>query len=96
MKSVLIPTGDRLLLERLAPEVNQSSSIVIPESAVKQNQKFRVVAVGPGRVVNGARVPMDVAVGDIVLLGQYAGAELEVAGRPVFLASQEEVLAVIA
>ena len=91
----LQPTGDRLLLQRLAPESQQRGSIVIPDSAVTQNQKFKVLAVGPGKVVNGVRAPMDVAVGDIVLLGQYAGASLEVNGIPVFLAAQDEVLAVI-
>lgn len=92
---VLKPLGNRVLLGRMAPEKAASSMIVIPDSAERPSQRFKVLAVGPGRVVDGVRTPMDVKEGDVVLLGRYAGAEVEVGGVPMFVAEVDEIMAVV-
>jgi len=93
--TTLRPLSDRVLLQRLAPVRQQSGSIVIPDSAVQERHEFKVIAVGPGRVLNGVLQPMDVKVGDTVLLGAYAGTNVEVDGQPVFICALEEILAVL-
>ena len=84
----ITPNEKKLLIERLAPEQLKSSMIVIPESAQRRSQMFKVIAVGGGIDVVGA--------GDTVLLGQYAGTEIEVGGRTLMFIHIDEVLGVIA
>jgi chaperonin GroES len=91
----LQPLGNKIILQRLAPEQRADSLIVVPDSAQEQNQKFHVVAVGPGVFVNGHRVPMQVKPGDTVLLSRYGGGTVEVGGVPVFIALEDDVLAVV-
>ena len=93
---MLKPTENRVLLQRFAPEKLQSAAgLVIPDSAETKSQRFKVLAVGPGKVVNGVRIPMEVQVGDTVLLGKYAGTDVEVNGANAFIASEDEILAVL-
>lgn len=81
------PTGKRVLLQRLAPEAPKSSSIIIPDTAIAPSQQFRVIAIGP-------KVE-DIAVGETVLMGRYAGAEVEIQGRTFLIVEMEEILAIV-
>jgi chaperonin GroES len=69
--------------------------LFIPDSAKEKPQHGEVLAVGPGRFDEGARVPMDLAVGDRVLFGKYSGAEVVVDGEPLLILRESDVLAVL-
>ena len=76
-------------------ENTTSSGIVIPDTAKEKPQEGTVVAVGPGRFEDGARVPLDVAVGDTVIYSKYGGTEVKVEGDEYLILSARDVLAVV-
>jgi len=69
--------------------------IVIPDTAKEKPQEGTVLAVGPGRFEDGARVPLDVAVGDVVLFSKYGGTEVKLGTDEYLVLSARDVLAVI-
>ena len=90
------PLHDRIIVDRLAEGEGQIRGIIIPDSAREKPQQGTVVAVGQGRVAkNGTRVPLDVKPGDQVLFGKYAGQEIRLDGKDLFIMKEEDVLAVI-
>lgn len=91
------PLDDRVLLKGISDMQTSVSGIIIPETASKDRpQKAEVLAVGPGILKkDGSRVPMDVKVGDIVLVSKYAADEVKVDGEEYYIIHQSSVLAVI-
>ncbi|WP_106403409.1 co-chaperone GroES [Actinocorallia populi] len=95
-KVVLKPLEDRIVVQPLEAETTTASGLVIPDTAKEKPQEGTVVAVGPGRVDDkGARVPMDVAVGDVVLYSKYGGTEVKYSGEEYLVLSARDVLAVV-
>ena len=91
----LKPLEDRIVVRANEEENTTSSGIVIPDTAKEKPQEGSVVAVGPGRFEDGARVPLDVAVGDNVIYSKYGGTEVKVEGDEYLILSARDVLAVI-
>jgi len=90
------PLEDRVVVQANEAETTTASGIVIPETAKEKPQEGTVLAVGPGRIDdNGNRVPIDVAVGDVVLYSKYGGTEVKYAGEEYLVLSARDVLAVI-
>jgi chaperonin GroES len=90
------PLEDRVVVQANEAETTTASGIVIPDTAKEKPQEGTVVAVGPGRFDdNGARVPLDVHVGDVVLYSKYGGTEIKYAGEEYLVLSARDVLAVI-
>ena len=73
----LVPLGDRVVLKQVEAEETTKSGIVLPGQAQEKPQQAEVVAVGPGGVVDGKEVKMEVAVGDKVIYSKYSGTELK-------------------
>ena len=94
----LRPLEDRLVVEAIDESETMVSGIIIPETVSKEKpQKGRVLAVGPGKFdSNGKRVPMEVAVGDIVLFTKYGPTEVKIEGKDLLVLNQSDVLAVVA
>ena len=91
------PLEDRVVIKTLEAEQTTASGLVIPDTAKEKPQEGEVVAVGPGRVDdNGNRVPVDVAVGDVVIYSKYGGTEVKYDGEEYLVLSARDVLAVIA
>ena len=91
------PLEDRIVVRQVEAEQTTASGLVIPDTAKEKPQEGEVVAVGPGRVAeNGARVPVDVEVGDKVIYSKYGGTEVKYAGAEYLVLSARDVLAVIA
>ena len=91
------PLEDRIVVRQVEAEQTTASGLVIPDTAKEKPQEGEVVAVGPGRVAeNGARVPVDVEVGDKVIYSKYGGTEVKYAGEEYLVLSARDVLAVIA
>ena len=95
-KVVLKPLEDRIVVQPLEAEQVTASGLVIPDTAKEKPQEGKVLAVGPGRFDDkGARVPVDVQVGDVVLYSKYGGTEVKYAGEEYLVLSARDVLAVI-
>ena len=77
----LVPLGDRVVLKQLVAEETTKSGIVLPGQAQEKPQQAEVIAVGPGGVVDGKEVKMEVAVGDQVIYSKYAGTEVKLDGE---------------
>ena len=92
----LVPLFDRVVLEKEKMEETTASGIVLPGQNDKEKPgQALVVAVGPGGVVDGKDITMQVKVGDHVLFSKYAGSEVEVDGHKYTVAKQNDILAVI-
>lgn len=92
----LRPLHNRIIVERTTEGEQKAGSIIIPDSAKEKPQQATVVAAGPGRVNDeGKRLKLDVKVGDVVLIGKYAGNEVSVDGKDYVILVEDEVLAVV-
>ncbi|MDX6253768.1 MAG: chaperonin GroES [Frankiales bacterium] len=89
------PLEDRIVIQVLEAEQTTASGIVIPDTAKEKPQEGRVLAVGPGRFEDGARVPLDVEVGDKVIFSKYGGTEVKLSGQEYLVLSARDVLAVV-
>jgi chaperonin GroES len=94
-KFSLEPLEDRIVVKPGEEEETTVSGIVIPDTAKEKPQEGEVVAVGPGRFDEGARVPMDVKVGDKVIYSKYGGTEVKVEGDEYLILSARDVLAIV-
>ncbi|MEZ5073323.1 MAG: co-chaperone GroES [Solirubrobacterales bacterium] len=93
----LKPLGDRLIVRAVEEEETTASGIVLPDTAKEKPQKGEVLAVGDGaRDDDGERIPLDVAVGDIVLYSKYGGTEVKVDGEDLLVLRESDVLAKVA
>ena len=89
------PLGDRVVIKRLEAEEKTKSGIILPNQAKEQPQMAEIVAVGPGGVVDGKTVVMEVKVGDRVIFSKYAGTEIKYEGVDYTILSQRDILAII-
>ena len=89
----LVPLGDRVVLKQLVAEETTKSGIVLPGQNKEKPQQAEVVAVGPGGVVDGKEVKMELAVGDKVLMSKYAGTEVKLDGVEYTILRQSDILA---
>ena len=77
----LVPLGDRVVLKQLEAEETTKSGIVLPGQAKEKPQQAEVIEVGPGGLVDGKEVKMEVSVGDKVIYSKYAGTEVKLDGE---------------
>ncbi len=91
----LVPLGDRVVLKQLVAEETTKSGIVLPGQAKEKPQQAEVVAVGPGGVIDGKEVTMQVKAGDKVIFSKYAGTEVKLEDEELIVVKQNDILAVI-
>ena len=91
----LEPLGDRVVLNQLVAEETTKSGIVLPGQSKEKPQQAEVIAVGPGGMVDGKEVTMNVAVGDQVIYSKYSGTEVELDDVEYIIVKQSDILAVI-
>ncbi len=91
----LVPLGDRVVLKQLVAEETTKSGIVLPGQAKEKPQQAEVVAVGPGGVIDGKEVTMQVKVGDQVIYSKYAGTEVKLDGEEFIVVKQNDIVAVV-
>ncbi|MDX5319039.1 MAG: co-chaperone GroES [Actinomycetes bacterium] len=90
------PLEDRVVVQTLEAETTTASGLVIPDTAKEKPQEGQVIAVGPGRIDdNGNRVPLDVAVGDVVIYSKYGGTEVKYRGEEYLILSARDILAIV-
>ena len=91
----LVPLGDRVVLKQLVAEETTKSGIVLPGQTKEKPQQAEVLAVGPGGVVDGKEVKMEVKVGDQVIFSKYSGTEVKIEDTEYIIVKQSDILAII-
>lgn len=91
----LRPLADRVIIKSSEVEETTKSGLILTGSAKEKPQMAAVIAVGPGGIVDGKEVVMNVAVGDKVIYSKYAGNEVKVDGEEYIIVRQNDILAVV-
>lgn len=91
----LVPLGDKVVLKQLVAEETTKSGIVLPGQAKEKPQQAEVIAVGPGGVVDGKEVTMQVKVGDKVIFSKYAGTEVKLEDVEYIVVKQNDIVAIV-
>lgn len=93
----LVPLFDKVVLKPLVAEETTKSGIVLPGQAKEKPQQAEVIAAGPGGLVDGKEVTMQVKVGDKVIFSKYSGTEIDTGedDEKYVIVKQSDILAVI-
>ena len=91
----LLPLGDRVVLKQLEAEETTKSGIVLPGQNKEKPQQAEVIAVGPGGMVDGKEVRMQVEVGQQVIYSKYAGTDVKLDDEEFIIVKQSDILAVV-
>ena len=91
----LVPLGDRVVIKQVEAEETTKSGLILTTSAQEKPQEAEVIAVGPGGMVDGKEVTMQVKPGDKVIYSKYAGNEVKLEGEEYIIVSQNDILAVV-
>ena len=91
----LVPLGDKVVLKQLEAEETTKSGIVLPGQAKEKPQQAEVIAVGPGGIVDGKEVTMQVKVGDKVIYSKYAGTEVKLEEDEYIVVKQNDIVAIV-
>lgn len=89
------PLADRVVIKKIEAEEKTASGIVLPGAAKEQPQMAEVVEVGPGGIVDGKEIAMELKVSDKVIFTKYAGTEVKIEGKEYTILRQSDILAVI-
>ena len=91
----LTPLSDRVVLQQLEAEETTKSGIILASSAQEKPQEALVIAVGPGGVVDGKEVKMQVKEGQKVIYSKYSGTDVKLDGEEYIIVRQDDILAVV-
>lgn len=91
----LVPLNDRVVLKQLVAEETTKSGIVLPGQAKEKPQQAEVIAVGPGGMVDGKEIKMEVKPGDQVIYSKYSGTEVEIEDVTYIIVRQSDILAIV-
>ena len=91
----LVPLSDRVVLKQVEPEETTKSGIILTSASQEKPQEAEIVAVGPGGMVDGKEVTMQVKVGQKVIYSKYAGTEVKLDGEEFIIVRQNDILAVV-
>lgn len=91
----LRPLGDRVVLQHLEAEETTKSGIILTGTAKEKPQEALVVAVGPGGIIDGEQVVMEVKTGDKVIYSKYAGNNVTMEDEEYVIVRQSEILAIV-
>ncbi len=89
------PLADRVVIKKFEAEEKTASGIVLPTAAKEQPQMAEVIEVGPGGIVDGKEITMELKVGDKVIFQKYAGTEVKIEGNEYTILRQSDILAVV-
>ncbi len=89
------PLQDRVVIKMLEAEETTKSGIILTGAAQEKPQIAEIIAVGPGGIIDGKEVKMELKIGDKVLISQYAGTKVKLEGEEYTILSQNDVLAIV-
>ncbi|EEP28304.1 MULTISPECIES: co-chaperone GroES [Shuttleworthella] len=91
----LVPLSDRVVLQQVEAEEKTASGILLSSASQEKPQEALVIAVGPGGLVDGKEVTMQVSQGQKVIYSKYAGTEVKLDGQEYVIVRQNDILAVV-
>ena len=91
----LKPLGDRVVLKQLEAEETTKTGIVLPGQSKEKPQEAEIIAVGPGGVIDGKEIKMEVKVGERVIYSKYSGTEVKLDDKEFIVVKQSDILAVV-
>ena len=91
----LKPLGDRVVIKQLEAEEKTKSGIVLPSQSKEKPQEAEVVAVGPGGMIDGKEIKMEVKIGDRIIYSKYAGTEVKLDNEEFIIVKQSDILAIV-
>ncbi len=91
----LVPLSDRVVLKQLEAEDKTESGIILTSASQEKPQEAEVIAVGPGGIVDGKEVTMQVKEGQKVIYSKYSGTEVKLDGEEYIIVRQNDILAVV-
>ena len=91
----IVPLGDRVVLKQFEEEETTKSGIILAAKSQEKPQEAEVVAVGPGGMVDGKEVTMQVKVGDKVIYSKYSGNEVKLDDEEYIIVKQNDILAIV-
>ena len=91
----LKPLADRVVIKRVEAEERTKGGIILTSAAQEKPEIYEVIVVGPGGIVDGNEVKMEVKAGDKVIAGKYAGTEVKLEGEEYTIVRQSDILAVV-
>ena len=89
------PLGDKVVIKKLKAEETTKSGIILTSSAQEKPQVAEIIAVGPGGVVDGIEIKMEVTIGQKVIIRDYAGTTVKLDGEEVIVVRQDDILAIV-
>ena len=89
------PLFDKVVVESLEMEEKTQSGFILPTASQEKQQMAKIIAVGPGGVLDGKEIVMQVKVGDKILYSKYAGSEFKVDGKELTIIRQSDILAIV-
>ncbi len=89
------PLGDRVVIKNVEAEETTKGGLILTSAAKEKPQMAEVLAVGPGGMVDGKEVAMQVSVGQKVIYSKYAGTEVKIDGDELIIVRQNDILAVV-
>ena len=89
------PLGDKVVIKKLKAEETTKSGIILASAAQEKPQVAEIIAVGPGGVIDGNEIKMEVTVGQKVIIRDYAGSTVKLDGEEVIIVRQEDILAIV-
>ncbi|MDO4282894.1 MAG: co-chaperone GroES [Clostridia bacterium] len=92
---MLKPLGDRVVIKMIEEKETSKGGILLPSTAQEKSSVAEIVAVGPGKCVDGKVIPLDVKVGDKVVFSKYAGTEIKYEGVDYSILKQDDILAIV-
>lgn len=91
----LVPLGDRVVLKQMEKEETTKSGIILSAKSQEKPMTAEVIAVGPGGMVDGKEVTMQVKVGDEVIYSKYAGNEVKLDDQEYIVIKQSDIFAIV-
>ena len=91
----LKPLADRVVIKRVEAEEKTKSGIILTTAAQEKPEVYEVIVVGPGGMVDGKEVKMEVKAGDKVIAGKYTGTEVKLDGKEYTIVRQSDILAIV-
>ena len=89
------PLGDKVVIKKLKAEETTKSGIILASAAQEKPQVAEIIAVGPGGVIDGNEIKMEVTIGQKVIIRDYAGTTVKLDGEEVIIVRQEDILAIV-
>ncbi len=89
------PLFDKVVVESLEMQEKTVSGFYLPTASQEKQQMAKIIAVGPGGIVDGKEVVMQVKEGDVILYSKYAGSEFKVDGKELTIIRQSDILAIV-